>query len=104
MKKKREKKDLGDIQMVPLLHEELCSEIKETAKKLMYLSEKVFQVGQQMYSPEGNITLQAAASLANLLSPLVRVEEFINSTNAKLMYQQLDELLVKNGAQKHQEM
>lgn len=97
-------KDLGDIQMVPLLHDDLCSEIKTTCKKLMELSVKAFQAGQEM-SRDGFIrTPQEAASIANLLSPLVRVEEFLVSTNVKIMYKELEELLIANGAQKHEEM
>ena len=86
---------------VPLLHEDLHKEIIELCKQVMDKSTEVFGLAQSMVDSEGKISLQNSASLANLLSPFLRVSHLVQSSNMEVMYKELEKILLANGAEKN---
>jgi len=87
------------ITNVPLLHEDLHKEIIGLCKQVIEKSTQVFVLAQSMVDNDGKISLQSAASLANLMSPFLRVSHLVQSSNMEVMYKELEKILLANGAE-----
>lgn len=87
-------------QGLPMLHTEMQRKVLSACRGVVDLVPEAFQIAQEFIGPNGSISLQGAASLANILAPIIQISRIVEQTNMDKMYDSLEEILKQNGVQK----
>lgn len=88
---------------IPLLHGDVAQEIATLSRGLLEASTKISELAVKMSEGNptpGSFTLIQAASLVNMMIPVIRVADFVEETKMRDTRDQFEKVLIENGATK----
>jgi hypothetical protein len=85
-----------------LPHEDFQKEVMESCITVLDKVVVAFKIAQESVNQDGSISLQSAASVANILGCFIQIADTVDKSNMRAMYTSLEEILIKNGAVKGQ--
>ncbi len=85
-----------------LPHADFQKEVMASCVDVLDKIVAAFKIAQESVNKDGSISLQSAASVANILAPFIQIADTVDKSNMRAMYTSLEEILIKNGAVKGQ--